>query len=29
MGRDGKVEVPQRPGLGVRLNENSIAKYRV
>jgi L-alanine-DL-glutamate epimerase-like enolase superfamily enzyme len=29
VGQDGKVEVPQRPGLGVRLNENSIAKYRV
>jgi len=29
VGQDGRVEVPQRPGLGVRLNENSIAKYRV
>lgn len=29
VGQDGKVEVPQRPGLGVRLNENNIAKYRV
>ena len=26
---DGKVEVPRSPGLGVRLNENSIAMYRV
>lgn len=29
VGQDGKVEVPRSPGLGVRLNENSIAKYRV
>jgi L-rhamnonate dehydratase len=29
VGEDGKVEVPQRPGLGMRLNENTIAKYRI
>jgi L-rhamnonate dehydratase len=29
VGQDGKVEVPQRPGLGIRLNENTIAKYRI
>jgi L-rhamnonate dehydratase len=25
----GKVDVPQLPGLGVRLNEKSVARYRV
>lgn len=29
VGLDGKVEVPKSPGLGVRLNEKSLAKYRV
>ena len=29
VGQDGKVEVPQLPGLGVRLNEESVARYRV
>jgi L-rhamnonate dehydratase len=29
VGEDGKVEVPQRPGLGMSLNENTIAKYRI
>jgi len=29
VGPDGKVAVPQSPGLGVRLNESSLAKYRV
>jgi L-alanine-DL-glutamate epimerase-like enolase superfamily enzyme len=29
VGQDGKVEVPQGPGLGIRLNEKTIAKYRV
>lgn len=27
--RDGWVEIPQRPGLGVTLNEATIARYRV
>jgi L-rhamnonate dehydratase len=29
VGLDGKVEVPHGPGLGVRLNETTLAKYRV
>ena len=29
IGADGKVEVPERPGLGVSLNQATVAKYRV
>jgi L-rhamnonate dehydratase len=29
VGSDGRVEVPRRPGLGVRLSEKAIARYRV
>jgi L-alanine-DL-glutamate epimerase-like enolase superfamily enzyme len=29
VGNDGKVAVPRAPGLGVHLNERTIAKYRV
>jgi len=29
VGLDGKVEVPHGPGLGVRLNETTLARYRV
>jgi len=29
VGTDGRVDVPQGPGLGVRLNEESVARYRV
>jgi len=29
VGSDGRVEVPRRPGLGVRLNEETVARYRV
>jgi L-alanine-DL-glutamate epimerase-like enolase superfamily enzyme len=27
--KDGYVDVPQGPGLGVEVNETAIAKYRV
>jgi L-alanine-DL-glutamate epimerase-like enolase superfamily enzyme len=29
VGRDGKVEVPRVPGLGVRLNEQTVERFRV
>jgi L-alanine-DL-glutamate epimerase-like enolase superfamily enzyme len=29
IGPDGRIEVPNRPGLGVSLNQQTIAKYQV
>jgi L-alanine-DL-glutamate epimerase-like enolase superfamily enzyme len=29
VGRDGTVEVPRVPGLGVHLNERTVEKFRV